>query len=288
MAQTVKNLPAIQQTWVQSLGGRSPGEGHGNPLQYSCLANSMDRGAWQVAVTGLQRVGHDWSTKHGIANSLNWVVVTYVCSLWDKLLSCTLRIGILFFMNGILQLKYWKKKKKRLIAKHNETHNHSDQATYQPRIRQQFSAKVSHMVHRHGVWHQIWLGPQLGLSPRIPTSSLSMWSGVPHSIVAKFQSRKWGRITLWPSLRSQVTSSVTSTASYLWEVNTVRQACIQKEWNWILPQVGGASESLWICFKNHHSPVMTTDYFHFMPNISTSLIYKNSTRLRLKVQSFVI
>ena len=31
-------------------GGRSPGEGHGNPLQYSCLENPMDRGAWRVTV----------------------------------------------------------------------------------------------------------------------------------------------------------------------------------------------------------------------------------------------
>ena len=30
--------------------GRSPGEGHGNPLQYSCLENAMDRGAWQAVV----------------------------------------------------------------------------------------------------------------------------------------------------------------------------------------------------------------------------------------------
>ena len=30
--------------------GRSPGEGHGNPLQYSCLKNPMDRGAWQATV----------------------------------------------------------------------------------------------------------------------------------------------------------------------------------------------------------------------------------------------
>ena len=30
--------------------GRSPGEGHGNPFQYSCLENSMDRGAWQATV----------------------------------------------------------------------------------------------------------------------------------------------------------------------------------------------------------------------------------------------
>ena len=33
--------------------GRSPGGGHGNPLQYSCLENSMDTGAWQVAVHGV-------------------------------------------------------------------------------------------------------------------------------------------------------------------------------------------------------------------------------------------
>ena len=33
--------------------GRSPGEGNGNPLQYSCLENSMDRGAWWAAVHGI-------------------------------------------------------------------------------------------------------------------------------------------------------------------------------------------------------------------------------------------
>ena len=35
--------------------GRSPGEGHGNPLQYSCLENSMDRGAWRAAVCGVAK-----------------------------------------------------------------------------------------------------------------------------------------------------------------------------------------------------------------------------------------
>ena len=38
--------------------GRSPGEGTGNPLQYSCLENSMDRGAWQATVYG---VGNSWT-----------------------------------------------------------------------------------------------------------------------------------------------------------------------------------------------------------------------------------
>ena len=38
-----------QETWVQSLGwGLFPGGGHGHLLQYSCLENPMDRGAWQA------------------------------------------------------------------------------------------------------------------------------------------------------------------------------------------------------------------------------------------------
>ena len=40
--------------------GRPPGEGNGNPLQYSCLENSMNRGAWwAIQSTGLHRVGHN-------------------------------------------------------------------------------------------------------------------------------------------------------------------------------------------------------------------------------------
>ena len=38
---------------------RSPGEGNGSPLQYSCLENSMDRGVWWATSMGLQRVGQD-------------------------------------------------------------------------------------------------------------------------------------------------------------------------------------------------------------------------------------
>ena len=38
-----------------SVLGRSPGEGNGNPLQYSCLEKSMDRGAWQFAVHGVAK-----------------------------------------------------------------------------------------------------------------------------------------------------------------------------------------------------------------------------------------
>ena len=39
-----------------------PGEGNGNPLQYSCLENPMDGGAWWATVHGLQRVGYNWAT----------------------------------------------------------------------------------------------------------------------------------------------------------------------------------------------------------------------------------
>jgi len=38
--------------------GRSPGEGSGNPFQYSCLGNPMDRGAWWAIVHGVARVQH--------------------------------------------------------------------------------------------------------------------------------------------------------------------------------------------------------------------------------------
>ena len=39
--------------------GRSPGEGNGNPLQYSCLENPIDRGGGRLQSMRLQRVGHD-------------------------------------------------------------------------------------------------------------------------------------------------------------------------------------------------------------------------------------
>ena len=57
MAHTVKNLLAMRETRARSLGqeGRSPGEGNVNPLQYSCLENPMNRGAWQATVHGVAK-----------------------------------------------------------------------------------------------------------------------------------------------------------------------------------------------------------------------------------------
>ena len=58
----VKNSPANARD-ARDLGsiaelGRSPGGGHGNPLQYSCLENPLDRGAWQVTV---HRFAKSWT-----------------------------------------------------------------------------------------------------------------------------------------------------------------------------------------------------------------------------------
>ena len=51
LAQTVKNLPAMQETWGSIPGsGSSPGEGNGNQLQYSFLENPMDIGVLQATV----------------------------------------------------------------------------------------------------------------------------------------------------------------------------------------------------------------------------------------------
>ena len=55
----IKNLSANAGDVGSVLGlGRSPGEGNGNLLQYSCLGNPMDRGAW-------------WATVHGVAKELD-------------------------------------------------------------------------------------------------------------------------------------------------------------------------------------------------------------------------
>ena len=56
VVQMIKNPPAVQETWFDSWVRRSPGEGNGHPLQYSCLENSMDRGAW-------------WATVHEVTQS---------------------------------------------------------------------------------------------------------------------------------------------------------------------------------------------------------------------------
>ena len=67
MTVVVKNPPAsagdIRAMGLIPRSGRSPGGEDGNPLQYSCLKNPMDRGDWWATVHGVARVGHDLETK---------------------------------------------------------------------------------------------------------------------------------------------------------------------------------------------------------------------------------
>ena len=91
VAQMVKHLPAMQKTQSSIPGlGRYPGEGNGNPLQYSCLENPMDRGPCWLQFMGLHRVGHDWVTSRGLwplkityldasFNAGNWIVADDSC-----------------------------------------------------------------------------------------------------------------------------------------------------------------------------------------------------------------
>ena len=50
--------------------GRSPGGGNGNPLQYKCLENSMDRGTWRVAVHGITEL----DTQHNTQLITSWLL----------------------------------------------------------------------------------------------------------------------------------------------------------------------------------------------------------------------
>ena len=63
----------MQNMQVQSLGREdSPGEGNGKPLQYSCLENPMDRGAWQgYSPWGCKRVRYDLATRQEQQQSLS-------------------------------------------------------------------------------------------------------------------------------------------------------------------------------------------------------------------------
>ena len=101
VAPVVKNPPANVGD-AKKLGsvpgwGRSPGEGNGNPLQYSCLENPMDGGAWRATVHGSHRVRHDWAR-------ISCYILVCVCTLshvwlfatpWTVIHQAPLSMGIL-------------------------------------------------------------------------------------------------------------------------------------------------------------------------------------------------
>ena len=79
MAQLVKNPPAMWGDLGSIPGlGRYSGEGNGNPLQYFCLENSMDRGAWRATIMGSQRVGRDSVTEHSCIGAIRRAVPQFL------------------------------------------------------------------------------------------------------------------------------------------------------------------------------------------------------------------
>ena len=92
----VKNLP--DNAWdIRDIGsipgsGRSPGGGHGNPLQYSCLESPMDRGAWRFTIHGTAK---SWTRLKWLSMHLpSWTYclpgVHYFASVWNE---CNCVIG---------------------------------------------------------------------------------------------------------------------------------------------------------------------------------------------------
>ena len=59
----VKKPPGMQETQVWSLSWEDPGGGDGKPLQYSCVRDPMDRGAWRAIVHRVSKKSHDWATE---------------------------------------------------------------------------------------------------------------------------------------------------------------------------------------------------------------------------------
>ena len=76
--------------------GRCPGQGNGNPLQYSCLENPMDGGAWQAVVPGVARVGHDLATKPPPLLCRHYTLIKL--SLWNNSSRPNKHFNFFFFL----------------------------------------------------------------------------------------------------------------------------------------------------------------------------------------------
>ena len=121
MAQTVKSQPAVQETWVQSLGWEDPLEEEmATHSSNSCLENPMDRGAWQATVHGVTEsdtteppiTAHStgelcwksWSESHSVVSDSLWPHGLY--SPWDSPGQNT-EVGSLCLIQGSSQLRHW-------------------------------------------------------------------------------------------------------------------------------------------------------------------------------------
>ena len=95
----VKNLPANADVCLIPGSRRTPGDGKGNPLQYSCLENPTVRGAWQAIVQGVAKESDTTSTQqrnlvtfspdffsrlHGCMHSSGCSSFTAICTRWGS------------------------------------------------------------------------------------------------------------------------------------------------------------------------------------------------------------
>ena len=107
MAQKVKNLPAMQETWVWSPGSRkSPGEVNGYPLQYSCLGNPMDRGVWWATVYGTAEFDKNRETNTFTfkeKGDINMCFQISICNQKSFTSFCKFAFMIYPFLTGIKQ-----------------------------------------------------------------------------------------------------------------------------------------------------------------------------------------
>ena len=122
VAQTVKNLPARQETWVRSLGWEDLLEkgmaAHSSGLE-NCLENSMNRGAWWLQSMGSQRVGHNWVTNTqlysnyyvevgtllSILRTLSHPILTPI--LKESFSDCRHLLGSTGSSDNLLETQYW-------------------------------------------------------------------------------------------------------------------------------------------------------------------------------------
>ena len=81
----VNNLPAnagdARETGLIPGSGRSLGEGNGNPLQYSCLGNPMDRGAWRATV---HRAAKSWTRLKRLSTAQHNLLNSIICDLMRR------------------------------------------------------------------------------------------------------------------------------------------------------------------------------------------------------------
>ena len=82
---------------------RSPGEGNGNPVQYSCLRNPLDRGDWWATVQKVTKSQHPWVTKHILYAKTTLFWFLYLCNMfWNQKPPVLLFFLRLFCLFGVL------------------------------------------------------------------------------------------------------------------------------------------------------------------------------------------